>query len=1074
MHEIDFSNLDLFAITGPMASGKSSLIDAIVWCLYGRTARYGQDSKGVISAGETSCEVSFDFTIGPQWFRAVRRTGKTTESGLSEREAEEWVQDTSGAELLTKRIEALLGLDFDSFTKTVILPQGQYAEFLSSKPSDRRDLLANILELGVYARVAERAKDLEARTKTRIETIRDTLAKYAGVSRAQVEQRHREWEEVGQQIARASAQEDVLRGLAQRADTVATTLSRLTDLQAEERTRVDERELAHQKQEAAEAQLRSFEQTIAEIVMERETLGYDARYHEVVKRATTHLREHHAVRQEVEGKNQDLARVRQDLDALTRQITDQEQTVVTARRAYQGRAAALQAEITAGRDIAWLTEKLKDARRWNELQQEQARLNEEQNTLTQQLSGRQQTLAALVQQEAAKEQEFRELTQQRDRAREEEQEKRHQEVEAGHLGKSLGEAVSEENRALAAAETARCALQAAEQEAQQQRDTVTRLEQQGQAATKAVEERQRQHEAEHLRTTLHIGDPCPVCQVPVHELPPVSQGVWDDFSALQRTLAAAKATLTQARQALQEADAAVAAARARKDAAERELQEREQRRREAQEQFVSRFPGFSSLSAALGALQTQRQEVVALVKDLAVKAQSADKERQALTRQREKAQREEATLAEALRGIATNLKTGTAQLAALTESLASYLVDGSDPETVLTARRQGLMQAEQEVKTLEQRQRQAEEVLSSLNTRRLQTEGTLGVLASQQEAAAAQAEREARAARENLDLAADAPLPDLSDLERKLGKLARKQERQAVLLQREETLRQERTDVERQAAQLRADLQVREDFLKKTRQAVAQIEQDLAQARTALQAAIRESGLSDLSPDGEGLRERLTSVHEQIIALRERRSRLEAEIADIERRCSEKEQEEEKLRAAETEGRLATDLRKLLGAEFTDFLSEGAVKALMRDASVHLQRLTHGRYSFDIAYKRRAIDLQIVDHEDHRRARPTHSLSGGETFLASLAIALALSQGFREVATGKAAKTSTECLILDEGFGTLDREGLQLVTETLQELRGEEGRMVGIITHVEEVAAAMPMRIEVRRGSRTSTITVSG
>ena len=71
-------------------------------------------------------------------------------------------------------------------------------------------------------------------------------------------------------------------------------------------------------------------------------------------------------------------------------------------------------------------------------------------------------------------------------------------------------------------------------------------------------------------------------------------------------------------------------------------------------------------------------------------------------------------------------------------------------------------------------------------------------------------------------------------------------------------------------------------------------------------------------------------------------------------------------------------------------------------------------------------------------------------------------------------RPSTECLILDEGFGTLDREGVQMVTETLQELRGEDGRMVGIITHVEEVAAAMPMRIEVRKGGRTSEITVSG
>src|SRR5713226_9406591 len=162
VHEVDFSNLDLFAITGPMASGKSALIDAIVWCLYGRTARYGADSKGVISAGESACEVWLDFTIGPRWFRAVRRTGKTTESGLSELEGGEWVQDTSGSELLTKRIEALLGLDFASFTKTVILPQGSYAEFLLSESGKRRDLLAKILELGVYSRVAERAKNVAA------------------------------------------------------------------------------------------------------------------------------------------------------------------------------------------------------------------------------------------------------------------------------------------------------------------------------------------------------------------------------------------------------------------------------------------------------------------------------------------------------------------------------------------------------------------------------------------------------------------------------------------------------------------------------------------------------------------------------------------------------------------------------------------------------------------------------------------------------------------------------------------------------------------------------------------------
>ena len=116
----------------------------------------------------------------------------------------------------------------------------------------------------------------------------------------------------------------------------------------------------------------------------------------------------------------------------------------------------------------------------------------------------------------------------------------------------------------------------------------------------------------------------------------------------------------------------------------------------------------------------------------------------------------------------------------------------------------------------------------------------------------------------------------------------------------------------------------------------------------------------------------------------------------------EKEQIEEKLYDAENEERLASNLRKLLGSEFTDFLSRGAIEALMRDASTHLQRLTDRRYTFDIEYDGRTINLQIVDHEGPSQApRPTHSLSGGETFLASLAIALALSQGFRTVATGR-------------------------------------------------------------------------
>ncbi len=1076
VHEIDFTNLDLFAVTGPMASGKSSLIDAIVWCLYGRTARYGADSKGVISAGESICEVFFDFTVGPRWFRAVRRTGKTTESGLSELEADEWIQDVSGSERLTSRIEELLGLDFDSFIKTVILPQGKYAEFLGSEPSKRRELLEKILELGVYKRVADRAKDHAALAEDRAKEIRKRLAQpqYAGVTWALVEQHQGELEAVTQQIVATGAQEEVLHGLAQKAEAVNVVAARLSDLRKEEQTRAEEREHAWQKQKAAEGRLRSLTQALSDVEAERDALGYDARRHDTLKRAAEYLREHLTATQKMKTGDLALAQIHKELKELGRQIFEQIQAVEQARSVYEERAAALQANIAAGGDIATLTEKLDEAKRWKELLREQKQLAEQQQTLTQQLAEMRQTLTALLEQEGTKEQELQELQQQRDRAREGEQEKRQQEIEAGHLGKDLQEAVREERRVTQDADQARTTLLAAAQELRRQRETVAHAEQHEQAAVFAFEENRKKNEIAHLRATLHTDEPCPVCLAPVREIPPASPAMQADQAAFQHALEQARAALTLARQALQKAEAETATARAKKESVEQELAAREQKRREAQEHFVARFPGFSSLKEALSALQAQRQDLVVLLKGLETKTQTVGKDKQELSRQREKMQQAEATVAETLRNVAMRLEIGAERITALESALVPYRQPEKDPETELTARRQQLAQAEQEVRALEASTRQAQEALNMLNQRKIQTEGARDVLQSEHNAATAQAERATRAVRENLELGSDAPLPVLSAVEGELSDLARKQERYAAWVQRKESLRKDQAEAEQESAALRADLQAREDFLQRTCQAIGQAEEELAQARTALWGAIQESEIPGLTPDGDDVKARLAAIQEHGIALRERRSRLEAELADFERRCVEKEQEEQKLRESETESRLAADLRKLLGAEFTDYLSEGAIKALMHDASLHLQKLTHGRYSFKIDYKRRSIELLIVDHEDQQKTRPTHSLSGGETFLASLAIALALSQSFRELVTGKAAKTSTECLILDEGFGTLDREGLQLVTETLQELRGAEGRMVGIITHVEEVAAAMPMRIEVRKGSRTSTIMVSG
>ena len=95
------------------------------------------------------------------------------------------------------------------------------------------------------------------------------------------------------------------------------------------------------------------------------------------------------------------------------------------------------------------------------------------------------------------------------------------------------------------------------------------------------------------------------------------------------------------------------------------------------------------------------------------------------------------------------------------------------------------------------------------------------------------------------------------------------------------------------------------------------------------------------------------------------------------------------------------------------------------------------------------------------------TLSGGETFQASLALALALSDQVRHLASNGAP--TLDAIFLDEGFGTLDPESLDVVAATIENL-GRDGRVVGIITHVRELADRVPVRFEVRKGPRTSTV----
>ena len=99
--------------------------------------------------------------------------------------------------------------------------------------------------------------------------------------------------------------------------------------------------------------------------------------------------------------------------------------------------------------------------------------------------------------------------------------------------------------------------------------------------------------------------------------------------------------------------------------------------------------------------------------------------------------------------------------------------------------------------------------------------------------------------------------------------------------------------------------------------------------------------------------------------------------------------------------------------------------------------------------------------------RSARTLSGGETFLASLALALALADATAELAPEGAPQM--ESIFLDEGFGTLDPDTLETVAAAIEEL-GASGRLVGIVTHIRELADRMPVRLEVTKTGGSATV----
>jgi len=247
----------------------------------------------------------------------------------------------------------------------------------------------------------------------------------------------------------------------------------------------------------------------------------------------------------------------------------------------------------------------------------------------------------------------------------------------------------------------------------------------------------------------------------------------------------------------------------------------------------------------------------------------------------------------------------------------------------------------------------------------------------------------------------------------------------------------------------------------------------LASAEAALARLAEGSGWDGFAPaagrdEADVLESRRAALHREVAALAGTVARLRTEAQQIEKKIARAAELLEKKQGLEARAALAQTLAQHLRADqFLAYVQEEALRLLAEDGSRHLRTLSQGRYSLVCDEQ----EFAVLDHWNADSRRSVKTLSGGETFLASLALALALAESLSRLSAEGRAGEALESLFLDEGFGTLDAETLDVVVQAIEALHGGQ-RMVGIVTHIPELAERMPARLEVRRGPDSATAKV--
>ena len=1009
-HIFDFRERRLVGVVGPIGSGKSTILDAIAFALYGRTPRIGHATKSLIHQRSDHAAVSLRFEIDGAVWEAVRQLRR---AGAGEHALYRLPGDEPGNEpvetvllerTVNSRIEELLGLDYQGFGRSVLLAQGEFAEFLSARPAERDEVLKGVFGHDRIDAVRELAKEKTTAGRHAIEKLEIHL-EHAEAARVRLGERQKDLSEADLRLEKLQAARPIFD------------------------ERVEEVKTAEEAMKRAEARLGEFRDRAAELPDRLEGNRQAA------------LTEH-ALAKRVEAAR--------ELEDASARLAEAEAIVASAefrqREQRLSEAAELIVQLKARQDadearLGELRSRTRDlpdqaggAKQVGQTEHARAKRVEAVREL-------EDASARLAEAEAiVASAEFRQREQDLDKAVELIVQLKARQDAADQASEEVGLARDRVANGERSVDSYRWAVDRAHSEHEAARATAHKTDSDLRRAEKRSQDARHTDMAGSLRGRLTSGDKCPVCEQPVHRVPAMVGG---DTASAEEAVERARSEREDSERWLRKAAGTVQASRAELEAARRQVSDSRNRVAEAlvkeEKQCVlldiccdelERLLGEGDPLARLG-------ERRAALDSLAAAVAEARAVREVKRTVLDQATRHERRAQEGL----SAMRTGILVLAEVIDS--DLRVPAGNPEAIRSA-----------LTTLhDQWTRTTDQLNLTIADRQIEIDAASERLAEDKsylDGLRAGVE-EARWVREN----ARANLDRAIDLDQRMqGALSNLRARIAALA----TLLQIDFEIpEGDPGAVRSVLATLHDQWTRTTDqlnltiADRQIEIDAASDRlTSLRAE------HDVEDSIKVTLAEVKAVRRQVEADIEREAKLVDRVTGL---ADERRVWKESVRLNR---RLVSDLTN---SRFIRFLLDEERADLADLGSEHFERLSSGRYRFTEDGEFQVVDLNAAD-----AVRRADSLSGGETFLASLGLAL----GLAEMVGRRGGRL--DAFFLDEGFGTLDPEHLDLAMEGIESLVADhQRRLVVVVSHVPEVRRRIDDLIVLDKdGSTGDSVVVGG